>query len=367
MEFHNNHSVQSSEMDELEFVEMSSERHRNSSYMNDFKEIFDNAKAHGKKLMNGGDDRTYFEPEYRRKHRGGADEEEEEKEEADVAEDNYNLDYPEDYDELRKRKHRGGNGDYDNEDYDELRKRKHRGGNGDYDVDYPGDYDLRKKKQRGGEDDYDTNFPDDYELRKKKQRGGEDDYGNGVEVDDNGDLEYEPTRYNDNQQEYEFQKNMLLNRIGSKMVGGKKELPVAMKKMIELSAIIRNSGPYPGINLIGVSKVIWDDAISKLGGNSSDVNKIMAIATKSAEKPHIFIEKYKKMYDIGDSVLKAGTFKAVKPMDIGKLVWDEASKQAGSGASAHEIEKIAKGLIEKKDKSHYVDLFKKNKKAGIKK
>uniref|UniRef100_A0A6C0C9P2 Uncharacterized protein n=1 Tax=viral metagenome TaxID=1070528 RepID=A0A6C0C9P2_9ZZZZ len=302
MEFPNNQSAQSSEMGELEFVELSSDRsHSHSSYMNDFKEIFNNARATGRKAMHGGDDRTFFE---------------EENDELVNA-------------QLRKKHHQWGGDDEDDEDVDK--------------------------------DEYDLNFPDEYDLRKRGHRGGSEDFGSGVEINNMGDLEFEPTSYNNNQQGYEFRKQMLLQRIGTKMVGGKKELPPAMMKMIELSGTIRNSGPFPGVNLVGVAKLIWDDAISKLGGNSSNIDKIMVIATKSAEKPQIFVEKFTKIRDVGDLVLKSGTFKAVKPMDVGKLVWEEATEQAKSGASLSEIERIAKELAMKNPKS-YVDTFKNNKK-----
>lgn len=261
----------------------------------------------------------------------------------------------------------------------------------DYETDHDGSYKndfknifnnarIHGRKMLGGQDDYDEDvdvndfqevdnddsidqedeFPD---IDDEYQVGGNTNFGNGVEINDAGDLDFEPTAYNNNQQGYEYRKQMLLKRTAMKMVGGKKQLPPAMTKMIELSTIIRSSGPHPkGVNLLGVAKVIWDDAISKLGGNSSDINKIMAIATKSAAEPQIFIDKYQKMAGIGESILKSGTYKAVGKMDVGKLVWEEATKQSRSGASLNEIERIAKSLAEKNPKS-WVDQFKANKAA----
>ena len=152
--------------------------------------------------------------------------------------------------------------------------------------------------------------------------------------------------------------DMIITKMGNEMFGGRPLNPV-MRSLLELSSIIRQTGSYKKVKLPGVAKLIWDDAIIK--SSSKDHAKIMAVASELAEHPQMYVNKYQKIHNVGEHIMSAGTFKGVKPMDVGKLAWADAVKQAGTSTDLDKIEQIALNLA--KNAQHYVTKSKELKKA----
>ena len=211
--------------------------------------------------------------------------------------------------------------------------------------------------QRGGYVDEDNDqYEEDFKAIFEKAK----EYGRHLENPDRNRFEEDNFMMGGNDDDFDTRKEMLLKQIGSRMIGGKKGGTPALLRLLDVSAIIQQSGPYKDISLMGVAKLIWDEAVNQLGGDQSDVQKIIKISSELAKKPQVYVEKYKKMSDIGTIVMNSGVYKGIKKMDAGRLVWEAATKIAKQGASLDDIEKIAIDLASKNPKS-YVDLYKKMK------
>jgi len=133
--------------------------------------------------------------------------------------------------------------------------------------------------------------------------------------------------------------------VAKEMFGGAKSVVGA--KLFEIASVLRKhwleKEENPGVNPLGVSKVIWDSVVEEIG--DKDVDAVTKKAKELANKPDEYVKKYEKLSHVGNIIIKSTGAKNAIRMKLARLAWEEAIKKTNS-EDVNVVEKEAVKLAE---------------------